>query len=36
VLARSGQSPQYSLLRDSIRPSASLDTGDFVFSPSSK
>ena len=33
VLARSGQSPQYSLLRDSIRPSASLDTGDFVFSP---
>ncbi len=37
VLARSGQSPQYSLLRDSIRaaagPNASLDTGDFVFSP---
>ena len=33
VLARSGQSPQYSSLRDSIRPSASLDTGDFVFSP---
>jgi hypothetical protein len=33
VLARSGQSPQYSLLRDSIRPSASLDTGDFVFVP---
>jgi hypothetical protein len=33
VLARSGQSPQYSPLRGSIRPSASLDTGDFVFSP---
>jgi hypothetical protein len=33
VLARSGQSPQYSSLRDSIRPSASLDTGDFVFNP---
>ncbi len=32
VLARSGQSPQYSPLRGSIRPSASLDTGDFVFS----
>lgn len=32
VLARSGQSPQYTSLRDSIRPSASLDTGDFVFS----
>ena len=31
VLARSGQSPQYSALRDSIRSSASLDTGDFVF-----
>jgi hypothetical protein len=33
VLARSGQSPQYTSLRDSIRPSASLDLGDFVFSP---
>ena len=33
VLARSGQSPQYTSLRDSIRPSASLDTGDFVFKP---
>jgi hypothetical protein len=33
VLARSGQSPQYAPLRDSIRRSASLDTGDFVFSP---
>ncbi|MGB7266173.1 MAG: caspase family protein [Terracidiphilus sp.] len=33
VLARSGQSPQYATLRDSIRPSASLDTGDFVFKP---
>lgn len=33
VLSRSGQSPQYSPLRGSIRPSASLDTGDFVFSP---
>jgi hypothetical protein len=33
VLARSGQSPQYSPLRGSIRPTASLDTGDFVFSP---
>lgn len=33
VLARSGQSPQYSPLRGSIRPSASLDTGDFVFIP---
>ncbi|HEY2470601.1 MAG TPA: caspase family protein [Terracidiphilus sp.] len=33
VLARSGQSPQYAPLRNSIRPSASLDTGDFVFSP---
>jgi hypothetical protein len=32
VLARSGQSPRYSPLRGSIRPSASLDTGDFVFS----
>ncbi|MGA8090296.1 MAG: caspase family protein [Terracidiphilus sp.] len=31
VLARSGQSPQYTPLRGSIRPSASLDTGDFVF-----
>ena len=34
VLARSGQSPQYSTLRDSIRHSSSLDNGDFVFSPS--
>lgn len=33
VLVRSGQSPQYQTLRDSIRPSASLDTGDFVFKP---
>jgi len=33
VLARSGQSPQYTPLRGSIRPSANLDTGDFVFSP---
>ncbi len=33
VLARSGQSPQYSPLRDSIRSSATLDTGDFVFNP---
>jgi hypothetical protein len=33
VLARSGQSPQYALLRDSIRSSANLDTGDFVFNP---
>ena len=33
VLARSGQSPQYTSLRDSIRPSANLDTGDFVFNP---
>jgi hypothetical protein len=33
VLARSGQSPQYTSLRDSIRRSASLDTGDFVFNP---
>jgi len=33
VLARSGQSPQYSSLRGSIRSSANLDTGDFVFSP---
>lgn len=35
VLARSGQSPQYTALRDTIRASAgqtsSLDTGDFVF-----
>jgi hypothetical protein len=36
VLARSGQSPQYSSLRDSIRPSASLDNGDFVFNPIAK
>ncbi len=35
VLARSGQSPQYTSLRDSIRPSANLDTGDFVFNPGS-
>lgn len=33
VLARSGQNPQYSSLRDSIKKSANLDTGDFVFSP---
>lgn len=33
VLARSGQSPQYSLLHDSIRASSNLDTGDFVFHP---
>ena len=33
VLARSGQSPQYAPLRNSIRSSANLDTGDFVFSP---
>lgn len=33
VLARSGQSPQYSSLRNSIRPSANLDAGDFVFKP---
>ena len=33
VLARSGQSPQYSLLHDSIRTSTNLDTGDFVFNP---
>jgi hypothetical protein len=33
VLARSGQSPQYSPLRSSIRASANLDTGDFVFNP---
>ncbi len=33
VLARSGQSPQYAPLRNSIGPSASLDTGDFVFVP---
>lgn len=35
VLARSGQSPQYTALRDTMRASAgqssSLDTGDFVF-----
>ena len=36
VLARSGQSPQYTALRDSIRPSASLDNGDFVFNPIAK
>lgn len=36
VLARSGQSPQYTPLRNSIRPTASLDTGDFVFSPIAK
>lgn len=36
VLARSGQSPQYSSLRGSIRSSANLDTGDFVFSPAAK
>ena len=33
VLARSGQSPQYSLLRGSMQPSANLDNGDFVFRP---
>ena len=33
VLARSGQSPQYTSLHDSIRSSTSLDTGDFVFNP---
>jgi hypothetical protein len=33
VLARSGQSPQYTSLHDSIRASASFDTGDFVFNP---
>jgi len=31
VLSRSGQSPQYTSLRDSIRSSSSLDHGDFVF-----
>jgi hypothetical protein len=31
VLARSGQSPQYRTLHDSIRPSDNLDNGDFVF-----
>lgn len=36
VLARSGQSPQYTPLRNSFRPTASLDTGDFVFSAISK
>ena len=36
ILARSGQSPQYSSLRDSFQPSASLDDGDFVFSPAHK
>jgi hypothetical protein len=35
VLARSGQSPQYSMLRDSIRSTANLDNGDFVFNPKS-
>lgn len=34
VLARSGQSPQYTSLHNSIRSSASLDAGDFVFNPS--
>jgi len=33
VLARSGQNPQYTSLHDSIRASASFDTGDFVFNP---
>jgi hypothetical protein len=33
VLARSGQSPQYTSLRNSVRPTASLDVGDFVFRP---
>jgi Caspase domain len=33
VLARSGQSPQYSELRGTVRPAANLDNGDFVFSP---
>lgn len=36
VLARSGQNPQYTPLRNSMRPSASLDTGDFVFNPTAK
>ena len=31
VLARSGQSPQYAPLRNSVPASASLDNGDFVF-----
>lgn len=31
VLTRSGQSPQYAALRNSVRASASLDNGDFVF-----
>jgi hypothetical protein len=31
VLNRSGQSPQYTSLRDSIRSSSNLDSGDFVF-----
>jgi hypothetical protein len=31
VLSRSGQSPQYTSLRDSIRSSSNLDSGDFVF-----
>jgi len=31
VLSRSGQSPQYRTLRDSMRPSDNLDNGDFVF-----
>jgi caspase domain-containing protein len=32
VLARSGQSPQYRTLHDSMRASDNLDNGDFVFS----
>ncbi len=36
VLARSGQSPQYTPLRNSLRPTASLDTGDFVFNATAK
>jgi hypothetical protein len=36
VVARSGQSPQYTPLRNSLRPSVSLDTGDFVFSAIAK
>jgi hypothetical protein len=31
VLNRSGQSPQYTSLRDSLRSSSNLDSGDFVF-----
>ena len=31
VLSRSGQSPQYRTLRDSVRQSDNLDNGDFVF-----